>query len=132
PALAVCASLHYTRRVALSSDLDTIAAIATPPGRGGIGVLRVSGPRSRVIAETVIGLIPAARHAHYANFRDADGATLDRGLALFFPAPHSYTGEDVLELHAHGGPVLLDALLARLLALGARHARPGEFTERAF
>jgi tRNA modification GTPase len=114
------------------NDADTIAAIATPPGRGGIGVVRVSGPRTRAIAEAVLDRVPAPRLATYAGFRDAEGAPLDRGLALFFPAPHSYTGEDVLELHGHGGSVVLDALLARLLALGARHARPGEFTERAF
>jgi len=111
---------------------DTIAAIATPPGRGGIGVIRVSGPLTRTIAEAALGRLPAPRLAVYAAFRDANGETLDRGLALFFPAPHSYTGEDVLELHGHGGPVVLDALLARALELGARSARPGEFTERAF
>jgi tRNA modification GTPase len=111
---------------------DTIAAIATPPGRGGIGVVRVSGPYTRTIAEAVLGRLPQPRYATYNVFHRASGEPLDHGLALFFPAPHSYTAEDVLELHGHGGPVVLDALLARLLELGARLARPGEFTERAF
>jgi len=111
---------------------DTIVAIATPPGRGGIGVVRVSGPRAKRIAEKLIGKLPQARLATRARFRDAKGRTLDRGLALFFPSPGSYTGEDVLELHGHGGPVLLDALVARACRLGARPAAPGEFTQRAF
>ncbi len=111
---------------------DTIAAIATPPGRGGIGVVRVSGPATRTIAEKLLGKLPVPRHATFARFRAADGQPIDEGLVLFFPAPHSYTGEDVLELHGHGGPVVLDMLLQRALALGARPARAGEFTERAF
>ena len=111
---------------------DTIAAVATPPGRGGIGVVRVSGPATRAIAEALLGKLPPPRVATFARFRAADGAPIDEGLALYFPAPRSYTGEDVLELHGHGGPVVLDMLLARALALGARQARPGEFTERAF
>lgn len=111
---------------------DTIAAIATPPGRGGIGVVRVTGPRVRAMAEAVLVRLPQPRYATYGVFHDARRQPLDRGLALFFPAPHSYTGEDMLELHGHGGPVVLDALLARLLELGARPAHPGEFTERAF
>ncbi len=111
---------------------DTIAAAATPPGRGGIGVVRISGPATRAIAQGLLGTLPAPRHATFARFRDADGKPIDEGLALFFPAPHSYTGEDVLELHGHGGPVVLDMLLQRALALGARPARAGEFTERAF
>ena len=111
---------------------DTIAAVATPPGRGGIGVVRVSGPATRAIAEALLGKLPPPRIATFARFRAADGAPIDEGLALYFPAPRSYTGEDVLELHGHGGPVVLDMLLARALALGARQARPGEFTERAF
>lgn len=110
----------------------TIAAIATPPGRGGIGVVRVSGPATRTIAEALLGKLPLPRVATFARFRAADGAPIDEGLALYFPAPHSYTGEGVLELHGHGGPVVLDMLLARVLSLGARPARPGEFTERAF
>ena len=111
---------------------NTIAAIATPPGRGGIGVVRVSGPATRAIAEALLGKLPPPRVATFARFRAAAGAPIDEGLALYFPAPRSYTGEDVLELHGHGGPVVLDMLLARALGLGARQARPGEFTERAF
>jgi len=111
---------------------DTIVARATPAGRGGVAVVRVSGPGVREIAVALAGALPAPRHATLAGFLDADGEALDLGLALFFPAPHSFTGEDVLELHAHGGPVLVDLLVERVLALGARPARPGEFTERAF
>ncbi len=111
---------------------DTIAAVATPTGRGGIGVVRISGPATRTIAEKLLGKLPAPRHATFTRFRAVDGQPIDEGLALFFPAPHSYTGEDVLELHGHGGPVVLDMLLQRALALGARPARAGEFTERAF
>ncbi|MDG4595952.1 MAG: tRNA uridine-5-carboxymethylaminomethyl(34) synthesis GTPase MnmE [Candidatus Contendobacter sp.] len=112
--------------------MDTIAAIATPPGRGGIGVIRVSGPLSIAIAEAVCGDLPAARQAAFRRFRAGDGVVLDEGIALYFPAPHSFTGEDVLELQGHGGPVVMDLLLARVLELGARLARPGEFSERAF
>jgi tRNA modification GTPase len=111
---------------------DTIAAVATPPGRGGIGIVRISGPRVRTIALALLGGSPEPRLAEWHRFRDGDGDLLDEGLAVFFPAPRSFTGEDVLELHGHGGPVVLDMLLARVLALGARLARPGEFTERAF
>ncbi len=111
---------------------DTIVARATPAGRGGVGIVRVSGPLVGRIAAAVLGSCPAPRWATLLAFRDSDGQTLDTGLALYFPAPHSYTGEDVLELQAHGGPVLLDLLLARVVALGARLARPGEFSERAF
>ena len=111
---------------------DTIAAVATPAGRGGVGMVRVSGPAVRVIASKLLGTVPAPRRARYAAFRDHDGAALDHGIALFFPAPRSFTGEDVLELHGHGGPVVLDMVLARVCALGARPARPGEFSERAF
>jgi tRNA modification GTPase len=114
------------------SSTDTIAAIATPPGRGGIGVLRISGQRVREIAEALCGILPIPRQATLRTFRDHDGAPLDHGLAIFFPAPASFTGEDVLELHAHGGPVLMDLLLARALQLGARLAQPGEFSQRAF
>lgn len=114
------------------SSSDTIAAIATPPGRGGIGIIRVSGPRVPDIARTLLGRLPGARHATHALFRDADGATLDDGLALYFPDKHSFTGEPVLELHGHGGPVVLDRVLAHVLSLGARPARAGEFSERAF
>lgn len=111
---------------------DTVAAIATAPGAGGVGVVRVSGPRAAVIAEALLGTAPTPRHAHFAAFRRADGALIDRGLLLYFPAPHSYTGEHVLELQGHGSMITLDTLLRRVCALGARLARPGEFTERAF
>jgi tRNA modification GTPase len=114
------------------TERDTIAAIATPPGRGGIGIVRVSGPGVRAVAEGLLGRLPAPRRAVFTAFRDGDGAVIDEGIALYFPAPRSYTGEDVLELHAHGSPVVLDMLLERACALGARPARPGEFTERAF
>ena len=111
---------------------DTIAAVATAPGAGGIGVLRVSGPLAAAIARTLLGRDPRARHAHYAAFRSGNGEIIDRGLLLWFPSPRSYTGEDVLELQAHGSPVVLRQLLARAVELGARHARAGEFSERAF
>jgi tRNA modification GTPase len=114
------------------SASDTIAAVATPPGIGGIGIVRVSGPAVRAVAQALLQQLPPPRHAGYATFRGADNEPIDRGIALFFPAPHSFTGEDVLELHGHGGPVVLDMLLRRVLELGARIARPGEFTERAF
>jgi tRNA modification GTPase len=118
--------------VASRSSVDTIAAVATAPGRGGIGVVRVSGAGLAGFAERIAGLAPQARRAHLADFIDADGEAIDRGLLLYFPAPHSFTGEDVLELHGHGGPVVMQMLLARCLELGARLAEPGEFTRRAF
>ena len=111
---------------------DTIVALATPPGRGGIGVIRVSGPASRGIAHAITGHPLEPRHAHFTAFRDADGQVMDTGIALLFAAPGSFTGEDVLEIHGHGSPVMLDLIMARLLALGARPARPGEFSQRAF
>lgn len=111
---------------------DTIVAVATPPGRGGIGVIRISGPAACDIAQTVLGHLPKPRYAEYCRFYDEDQLALDQGLALYFPNPHSFTGEDVIELHAHGGPVLLDQIVQRILRLGARLARPGEFSERAF
>lgn len=111
---------------------DTIAAIATPAGRGGVGIVRVSGAHSQQVAKAVLGKLPQARKAEYLPFLDKNKATIDMGLALYFPNPHSFTGEDVLELHGHGGPVVLDLLLQRVLSLGARPARPGEFSERAF
>ncbi|MGS0998835.1 tRNA uridine-5-carboxymethylaminomethyl(34) synthesis GTPase MnmE [Rhodanobacter sp. UC4451_H18] len=111
---------------------DTIAAIASAPGAAGVGVLRVSGPAAPAIAQTLLGRAPQPRHAHFAAFRDGAGELIDRGLLLYFPAPASYTGEHVLELQGHGSAVLLDALLRRCCELGARLARPGEFTERAF
>jgi tRNA modification GTPase len=121
-----------TPMAAETSHEDTIAAIASAPGAAGIGVLRISGSRVPLIAETLLGRAPAPRHAHFAAFRSADGQLIDRGLLLHFPAPASYTGEHVLELQGHGSAVLLDALLRRICELGARLARPGEFTERAF
>jgi tRNA modification GTPase len=111
---------------------DTIAAIATAAGAGGVGVVRVSGARAREIAEAVCGKKVRPRHAHYARFHDEHGETLDDGIALYFKAPASYTGEDVVELQAHGSPAVLQQLLARCCALGARMARAGEFSERAF
>jgi len=113
-------------------DSDTIAALATPPGRGGVGIIRVSGPGVGAIAEALLGRVPQPRYALYGAFLGDAGEELDRGIALYFPAPHSFTGEDVLELQGHGGPVLLDLLLRRVIALDARMARPGEFSERAF
>ncbi|MGO3158530.1 MAG: tRNA uridine-5-carboxymethylaminomethyl(34) synthesis GTPase MnmE [Halomonas sp.] len=110
---------------------DTIAALATPPGRGGVGIIRVSGPACRKIAEAMIGHCPAPRNAHYGPFLGTKGS-IDEGIALFFNGPHSFTGEDVLELQGHGGPIIMDMLLERCVALGARLARPGEFSERAF
>jgi len=110
---------------------DTIAAVATPSGRGGIGIVRTSGPAVRRIAQVLLGQLPAPRHAALMKFRDAGGQLLDEGIALYFPAPHSYTGEDVLELHGHGGPVVMQMLLATCLDSGARLAEPGEFTRRA-
>ncbi len=116
----------------MRSANDTIVAIATPPGCGGIGVVRISGDRVRGIAHALCGVEPEPRRAQLTAFVDADGAAIDRGLVLYFAAPHSFTGEDVLELHAHGSPVALDALVRRACELGARAARAGEFSERAF
>ena len=111
---------------------DSIAAIATPPGRGGVGIVRVSGPKVPDIAAALLGGLPPPRHAVLHNFKDAHGERIDSGIALYFAAPHSFTGEHVLELQGHGGPVVMDLLLARVIELGARPARPGEFSERAF
>ena len=107
-------------------------AIATPAGRGAVGIVRVSGALVPRLAVAVLGYLPAARRAEVARFLDAAGDTLDQGLALYFPAPASFTGEHVLELHGHGGAVVADLLVRRLLQLGCRQAKPGEFTERAF
>jgi tRNA modification GTPase len=115
-----------------SAESETIAAVATAAGRGGIGIVRVSGKHLADVAVALCGECPVARHATYTHFLDEHGAILDEGLLLYFPAPHSFTGEDVLELHAHGGPVVLHLLLRRCLTLGARLAEPGEFTRRAF
>ncbi len=112
--------------------VDTIVAIATAPGRGGIGIVRVSGPVAREVAQVLAPPLPQPREAELREFHGSDGVAIDRGLVLYFPAPNSFTGEDVVELHAHGAPVVLDELVAAALAAGARMARPGEFTERAF
>jgi len=114
------------------NDNDTIAAVATAPGRGAVGIVRVSGPLVPALAMQLLGRLPPARVATCAQFRAADGTVLDSGLALYFPMPHSFTGEHVLELQGHGGSVVTDLLLERLMQLGCRQAQPGEFTERAF
>lgn len=114
------------------SDRDTIAAVATAPGRGGIGIVRVSGGETGLVMERVLGRRIAVRQGVLCNFRDAVGEVIDQGVALYFPGPGSFTGEDVLELQGHGGPVVLDMVLQATLDAGARLARPGEFTERAF
>lgn len=111
---------------------ETIAAIATPSGRGGVGIVRVSGPSSLSIATRVLGFKPKVRHAHYASFLGLSQETLDQGIALFYQAPHSFTGEDVLELQGHGGPIVLDQVLRCVIESGARLAKPGEFSEQAF
>ncbi len=114
------------------NNSDTIAAVATPAGRGGIGVIRISGAKVTAIANSILGKLPLPRYATFSDFVDREGALLDQGLAIYFPAPNSFTGEDILELQGHGGPVILDLILNNLLKLGARLARPGEFSERAF
>lgn len=111
---------------------EAIAAIATAPGRGGIGVVRVSGYSLAAAAIKLLGVVPQPRVATLADFRAGDGGAIDRGIVIYYPSPHSFTGEDVLELHGHGGPVVMQLLLARCLELGARLAEPGEFTRRAF
>ena len=115
-----------------TSSADLIAAIATAPGRGGVGVVRVSGEDVAPLAVAMLGRVPAPRHATFTRFLDAGGTTLDEGIALIFAAPHSFTGEHVLELQGHGGPVVLNLVLQRCLELGARLASPGEFTRRAY
>lgn len=111
---------------------DTIAALATPPGKGGVGIIRVSGPAASSIAQSITGVSLQPRYAHYGAFHDTNNDPLDQGIALYFPGPNSFTGEDVLELQGHGGPVIMDSLLKTVIAHGARLARPGEFSERAF
>jgi len=115
-----------------NSKNDTIAAVATAPGRGGVGIVRVSGPKSHDIAVKILKKSPSVRKAHYLPFLDEDSRVIDTGIALYFKNPNSFTGEDILELQAHGGPVVLDMLLKRVLELGARPAKAGEFTEQAF
>lgn len=112
---------------------DTIAAIATPPGRGGVGIVRISGPQAEHVMQHIVGKPLSPRHAHYGPFYATDNSVLDQGIALYFPGPHSFTGEDIIELQGHGGPAILDCLLQTVLSLpGVRMARPGEFSERAF
>ncbi len=113
-------------------NIDTIAAIATAPGRGGVGIVRVSGNKALEIAQTILGKTPTPRYAHYGPFYGQEGEVLDQGIALYFPNPNSFTGEDVLELQGHGGPVVLQWLLERVVQLGARLAEPGEFSKQAF
>ena len=124
------------RAVKPAAKNDTIAAIATAPGRGGIGIVRISGPLAGSILARICNTLPAARHAQFCEFNDpaasAGESVIDHGIALFFPAPHSFTGEDVAELQGHGGQVVTDMVLRCVLRLGARLARPGEFSERAF
>ncbi len=115
-----------------ASPQDTIAAIATASGAGGIGVVRISGPLSEQVATNILGHCPAPRYAAYLDFKQADGELIDRGIAIYYNAPHSYTGEAVLELQGHGGTALMQILLARCIELGARQATPGEFTRRAY
>jgi tRNA modification GTPase len=111
---------------------DIIAAIATPPGRGGIGIVRISGGNLQTIVKAILGSIPSPRSAHLSHFLDENDQSIDQGIAIYYPSPHSYTGEDVLELQGHGGPAVINLLLSRCLRLGARLAEPGEFTLRAF
>lgn len=113
-------------------NTDTIAAIATPSGRGGVGIIRVSGPKARLVAQALCQRELRPRYAHYGPFYSAEQTVIDEGIALFFPNPHSFTGEDVIEFQGHGGPIILDILLRNITALGVRMARPGEFSERAF
>ncbi|PWB32280.1 tRNA uridine-5-carboxymethylaminomethyl(34) synthesis GTPase MnmE [Pseudomonas sp. SDI] len=116
----------------MNSPRETIAAIATAQGRGGVGIVRISGPLASKAGQAITGRSLTPRHAHYGAFRSDDAQVIDEGIALYFPGPNSFTGEDVLELQGHGGPVVLDMLLQRCLQLGCRLARPGEFSERAF
>ena len=116
----------------MTEPADTIVAAATPPGTAGVAIVRVSGDKAEAIARCMLGSLPEPRTATYRSFRDIKGETIDTGLALYFPAPVSFTGEPVLELHGHGGPVVVSLLVAAIIALGARPAQPGEFSKRAF
>ena len=116
----------------MNSSADTIVAAATPPGIGGIGIVRLSGSDVPALAGLLLGSVPTPRFATLAAFRDPHGNVIDHGIALYFPGPHSYTGEDVLELQGHGGPVVIAALVQAAVSLGARRAEPGEFSKRAF
>ena len=121
-----------SRAKSLMEERDTIAAVATPPGRGGIGIVRLSGPRARQIAERVVDRLPPPHYARLRTFRNAQGEGVDQGLVLYLPRPGSFTGEDTVELQGHGGPVVTGMVLDCALEAGARLARPGEFSERAF
>ncbi|KPJ68034.1 MAG: hypothetical protein AMJ43_01055 [Coxiella sp. DG_40] len=114
------------------NSIDTIVAQATPSGRGGIGIIRISGPKVKKIAKKIITKVPKPHYAFFTTFLDKAGNAIDQGIALYFAAPNSFTGEDVLELHGHGGPMVMDCLLRRIIESGARLAKPGEFSERAF
>ncbi len=117
----------------LQSNNETISAQATAPGRGGVGIIRISGPQAEMVAQVILGKVPEIRKAEYLPFKNKNNQTLDQGIALFFKAPHSFTGEDVLELQGHGGPIILDMLLKEIISLpGIRIAKPGEFSEQAF
>jgi tRNA modification GTPase len=116
----------------MAYSADTICAVATPSGRGGVSIIRTSGKKSLAVAEALVGFSPRARHAHYGPFHASTGEVIDTGITLYFPGPDSFTGEDVVEFHAHGGPFIVDLLLKDLLDRGLRLARPGEFSERAF
>lgn len=116
----------------ISKISDTIVAIATPSGRGGVGVIRVSGPDAKNIAQKILKKIPKPRYATFSAFKDIDESIIDEGIVLFFSAPNSFTGEDILELQGHGGPIIMDRLMNCIVKIGARLARPGEFSERAF
>ena len=133
PSGVTCAKEGAGRRPGIvMTRTETIVAAATPPGRGGVGIVRISGPKVPEFAAIVLGELPLPRRATFARFLDKQQDTIDAGLAVFFPAPHSYTGEHVLELHGHGGPLVVEAVIARMVELGARRAQPGEFTQRAF
>lgn len=116
----------------MPSSADTIVAAATPPGTGGVGIVRVSGPGAENIARQMLGSLPEPRRATFRQFNNASGETIDAGLALYFPAPASFTGESVLELQGHGGPLVVSLLVDAVIAIGARRAEPGEFSKRAF
>ena len=115
-----------------SETIETIVAIATPPGKGGVGVIRLSGPNALALGKAMIGRDLPQRQAVFAHFKDVQQQTVDSGLAIFFKVPKSFTGEDVVEIQGHGGPIIQDILLTELIAMGARQARAGEFSERAF
>ncbi len=116
----------------LANHTDVIAALITPPGRGGVGIVRVSGSDLSIFFDAVLAYTPTPRFAHYLSFLGGDNEEIDKGIAIFYPSPRSFTGEDVIEFQGHGGPVVMDLLLQRVIALGARQALPGEFSERAY